>query len=66
MKRVVSIGLALCAIAAELSLTGYGQAPRTVAQGVYSTAQAGRGQTLYTANCALCHGPELKEPWVRC
>jgi mono/diheme cytochrome c family protein len=52
--------VALCAIAGALSLTGYAQQPRTIAQGVYSAAQAGRGQALYTANCTLCHGPELK------
>lgn len=69
MKRVVSMCpvavrilavVALCAVAAALSLTGYAQQPRTVNQGVYSAAQAGRGQALFTTNCALCHGPELK------
>jgi mono/diheme cytochrome c family protein len=63
MKRVLSTGLAavaFCAVAGAFSLTGYAQQARTVAQGVYSAAQAGRGQALYTANCQLCHGPELK------
>jgi quinoprotein glucose dehydrogenase len=60
MKRVVVSSLAVCAIGAALTLSGYAQQARTVAQGVYSAAQAGRGQALFTANCALCHGPELK------
>ena len=69
MKLVASAGplaarcvavVALCAVAATLSLTGYAQQSRTVAQGVFSAAQAKRGETAYVANCTLCHGPELK------
>jgi mono/diheme cytochrome c family protein len=36
-----------------------GQATRTVQDGVYSDAQAARGQTLYAQRCAGCHGPAL-------
>ena len=36
------------------------QAPPTVQDGVYSDAQATRGQTLYTQRCAGCHGPKLE------
>ena len=37
------------------------QAPqRTVQDGVYSDAQATRGQTLYAQRCAGCHGPKLE------
>src|SRR5688500_4596865 len=36
------------------------QAPsRTVQDGVFSDAQATRGQALYTQRCAGCHGPKL-------
>ena len=35
------------------------QAPRTVQDGVYSEAQARRGQALYAQRCAGCHGPAL-------
>ncbi len=42
---------------------GRGQAPaaptRTVQDGVYSDAQAARGQALYAQRCAGCHGPAL-------
>jgi mono/diheme cytochrome c family protein len=35
------------------------QAPRTVQDGVFTDAQAARGQTLYTQRCAGCHGAAL-------
>jgi mono/diheme cytochrome c family protein len=35
------------------------QAPPTVQDGVYSDAQASRGQALYAQRCAGCHGPAL-------
>jgi mono/diheme cytochrome c family protein len=35
------------------------QAPPTVEDGVYSDAQASRGQVLYAQRCAACHGPAL-------
>src|SRR5690242_208281 len=39
-----------------------GQAPphRSVTEGVYSTEQATRGQQLYKAQCAACHGNALE------
>jgi mono/diheme cytochrome c family protein len=35
------------------------QTGRTVADGVYTDAQAARGQTTYSAQCAACHGAAL-------
>ena len=35
------------------------QAPKTVADGVYTDAQAKRGTSVYEANCASCHGANL-------
>jgi len=35
------------------------QAPRTVQDGVYSNAQAERGQAIYAKRCASCHGNTL-------
>ena len=35
------------------------QAARTVQDGVYTDAQANRGQALYAQRCAGCHGPAL-------
>src|SRR3954468_1951912 len=69
MKRVVSsaavwiryaIIFGICLILGAAALTGQAQQTRTVAAGVYSAAQASRGQVYYQMNCALCHGPELK------
>lgn len=36
------------------------QAQKTTASGVYSDAQATRGEALYTAGCSVCHGPALE------
>jgi mono/diheme cytochrome c family protein len=36
-----------------------GQTPRTIADGVYTDAQAARGGTTYGAQCAACHGAAL-------
>ena len=38
----------------------HSQAARTVQDGVFSDAQAARGQALYTAQCASCHGGKLE------
>jgi cytochrome c len=36
------------------------QAAKTAADGVYTAAQAARGNTLYQTNCAVCHGGSLQ------
>jgi len=46
--------------ATVLALTaGIAQARTSVWDGVYSDAQATRGQTLYMQSCARCHGADL-------
>ena len=37
----------------------FAQASRTTWDGVYTEAQAKRGATLYSDNCAACHGTDL-------
>jgi len=49
-----------CALVAALSLTGYAGQMRSVAAGVYSAGQAVRGQQVYKAQCAECHGPAME------
>jgi len=47
-------------LAAAISLAGLAAQGRTVADRVYSDAQAARGQQLYKAQCAMCHGDTLE------
>lgn len=56
------LGAAACAfaLASVFSLTGQARQARTVADGVYSAAQAQRGADLYKAQCAACHGAKLE------
>jgi mono/diheme cytochrome c family protein len=35
------------------------QQPRTVWDGVYTAAQATRGEAMYSQYCSSCHGPNL-------
>lgn len=48
------------ALVAAFSLSGHAQQARSVAEGVYSAAQAQRGAALYKAQCASCHGEALE------
>jgi len=58
MRLVVPVSA--CTVAAALAITVQAQSPsRSARDGVYSGAQAGRGQTLYKDKCASCHGPAL-------
>ena len=43
-----------------ISALVHAQAPRTVQDGVFSDAQAKRGQGLYADQCGLCHGDKLE------
>lgn len=40
--------------------SGSAQAPRTVQDGVYTDAQAARGQALFAKECVSCHGADLQ------
>jgi mono/diheme cytochrome c family protein len=50
-----------CALGAALLFTvmGYAQQAQSVRQGVYTAAQANRGQAVYKERCASCHGDSL-------
>ena len=58
MKRIV----VSCAyvFAGVLWLNVQAQQARSVGDGVYSTAQAARGQEIYKTQCAECHGNALE------
>lgn len=49
----VAVALAVAAVAVPATQNQ----PRSVNDGVYTTAQAERGQVLYDDQCASCHGP---------
>jgi cytochrome c len=51
--------VALISLATARHARAAGQAPSTVLDGVYSAAQARRGQMLYADACQICHGDTL-------
>jgi cytochrome c5 len=58
LSIATSLLLMLTAVAARGSVP-MEQQPRTVADGIYTDAQASRGQASYEAACARCHRPDL-------
>jgi len=58
MKFRLAVVLAAAVCAASV-LSVLAQTSRTVADGVYTDAQAARGQAIYEAQCAACHGATL-------
>ncbi len=60
MRSVGASTLVLAAVVFAGSLCiVVAQGNRTVADGVYTTAQAGRGQAIFDVQCKACHGPTL-------
>lgn len=55
----VSIALVGWMLTASFSLRVQAQQSRTVADGVYTEAQATRGEGIYKERCATCHGATL-------
>lgn len=55
--NLASAVLALVAAGVVFTTALAAQAPKTVWDGVYTTAQATRGAVLFDAECAACHGP---------
>jgi len=57
-----AIAVATCAytLVGAFSLTSHAGQLRSVTDGVYSTGQAGRGQQIYQAQCAECHGNAME------
>src|SRR5262245_25739780 len=51
--------VASCLVVLAASLLHAGQT-RSVTSGVYTTAQAARGEQLYRAQCSECHGKALE------
>lgn len=57
-----ALGLALfaCVFVGSFSITGHAGRSRTVEDGVYTSAQAARGQAVFKDQCVICHGETLK------
>ena len=58
--RVLTGALAGAWLVAYAVTIGHAQAARTVRDGVFTPAQAARGQALYDKQCAACHGAALE------
>jgi mono/diheme cytochrome c family protein len=60
-STLTSATLLLSAVIGAVSaVMAQGVTPRTVADGVYSEAQASRGKAAYEAQCAFCHQSDLR------
>jgi mono/diheme cytochrome c family protein len=57
-SRAVDAALA-AAFVGMFSMAVHAQQPRRVTDGVYTSAQATRGETVYRDRCATCHGATL-------
>lgn len=62
MRHAASVATAIAltfSLCASISMVIEAQGVRTVQDGVFSDAQAARGQAIYAQRCAGCHGPDL-------
>src|SRR5437899_12400985 len=57
--RIVAVTIVGFAALGALHSTLRAQQARSVLDGVYTEAQAKRGQAVYEQNCVPCHGPTL-------
>jgi mono/diheme cytochrome c family protein len=60
MRKALGTVVFIGALAALLAGAAAHAQSKSVWDGVYSAAQAKRGEGLYTQQCATCHGPDLK------
>ncbi len=56
----LAVSFLACGMVAAATLSLSAQATRTTADGVYTAAQATRGEKIYADTCAGCHGADLK------
>lgn len=59
MAKVMFFATALTVALAATVIEAYPVFTRSVRDGVYTTAQAERGQALYASHCARCHQSDL-------
>jgi S-disulfanyl-L-cysteine oxidoreductase SoxD len=58
MSRRLCFGLAVLSISG--SFVAFSQAPASVWDGIYTNDQAAKGASVYTVNCASCHGAKME------
>ena len=59
MKKIIAVGTAVFMMSALYATVG-AQAKKSVKEGVYTDAQAKRGEALYKEQCGACHGDDLQ------
>jgi mono/diheme cytochrome c family protein len=59
MKTILAAVLLACVLTGTSSPRVHAQQSRSAADGVYTAAQAKRGEAVYQNACAMCHGPML-------
>jgi mono/diheme cytochrome c family protein len=60
VRYVLGIALGAYGLAGFFLLTGHAVQSKSIRDGVYSAVQASRGQDLYKAQCAECHGNSME------
>ena len=60
IRYAFGAALYVCALVGAFSTAGDARQLRPLTAGVYSAGQATRGQQLYEAQCASCHGEEME------
>ena len=60
IRYALGVASCACALVGAFSLTGHAGQLRSVTEGVYSAGQAARGQQIYQAQCAECHGNAME------
>src|SRR5262245_5137143 len=58
MKKIIAVLTGVFMLSAVYATVG-AQEKKSVKDGVYTDAQAKRGEPLYKENCAACHGDDL-------
>jgi mono/diheme cytochrome c family protein len=60
IRYAIALILSFLAVAGAFSFKSYALQSRSVSDGVYSAAQATKGQELYKAQCTDCHGNAME------
>lgn len=60
IRRALAVAFGVHVLVGAFSLAGHAGQSRSVSDGVYSSGQAARGQQIYQAQCAECHGKAME------